>query len=122
MCPHWGQAFAELLERERLVHGIAIAFVTISTALLMAPAARHRLIHHGRNSEAFCQSASRYLLLATLMLAFGIAFDVEVVAMKIAGHTLVAVPVAILCGAMLLALWYLWPLADMKWHLSRQTR
>lgn len=116
------QAFAELPDRERLVHGIAIAFVTISTALLMAPAARHRLIHHGQNSEAFCQSASRYLLLATLMLALGIALDVEVVAMKIAGQTLAAISIAAFCGATLLVLWYLWPLADMKWRLSRETQ
>jgi hypothetical protein len=115
------QAFAELPDRERLVHGIAIAFVTISTALLMAPAARHRLIHHGRNSQAFCRSASHYLLLATLMLALGIALDVEVIAMKIARDVLVAISLAVLCGAMLLALWYVWPLADVKWRLSRET-
>lgn len=116
------QAFAELPDRERLVHGIAIAFVTLSTALLMAPAARHRLIHHGENSEVFCRSASRYLLIATLMLALGITLDVEVIAMKITGLALAASTIAAVCGAMLLTLWYLWPLADAKWRFSREVR
>lgn len=108
------KSFAELAAREQVIHGVAFALVSLATALLMAPAARHRLVYDGRESEDFHQSGNRYLLAATVALAAGITADVWVVALKIAGNEAVALVVSCLCGTMLTGLWHVWPLIERR--------
>lgn len=115
------KSFAELSAREQIIHGVAFALVSLATALLMAPAARHRLIYDGRESEDFHRSGNRYLLAATVALAAGITADVWVVALKIAGSEAVALMVSGLCGAMLTGLWHVWPLIDRRRIHAAQT-
>ena len=51
----------------------------------MAPAARHRIIEKGVNSEQFHLFAGRMLLLSMILLSLGISGNFYVVARKITG-------------------------------------
>src|SRR5260370_27154527 len=52
-----------------------VACVALATILLMTPAARHRLVEGGEDTEAFHRFASRLLLAAMVPLALGIAAE-----------------------------------------------
>jgi hypothetical protein len=104
------QGFAQLSNDQRIVHGIAIACVVLATALLMAPAAQHRLRYAGQNSAEFYRSADRCLLTASVFLAVGIAADVHVVAIKITDSRGVALSIAAASALALFGLWHIWPL------------
>lgn len=101
--------FAELPPGIKTTHGMALALIAISTMLLIAPAAYHRLIYAGRNEPEFHSLASQILLLATVFLAFGLATDTYVVTFKITENVRLASWGAIATAALLLGLWHVWP-------------
>ena len=97
--------FDKLPQSSKIVHLITIFVTSLSVALLMAPAARHRLVEKGADSEQFCLFAGRMLLLSMILLALGISGNFFVVARKITG----SVSLAVICAAFVLALSYgLW--------------
>jgi hypothetical protein len=108
------QGFGQLGDLDRIAHGVAMALIALATVCLMAPAARHRLVYDGDNSETFYTSANRYLLAGTMALAAGIGVDTEVVAMKIMDNRIASLMVALTCSAILYALWLVWPLIDRR--------
>lgn len=103
------QSFAEMDQRLKLVHGAALALIVIATALLVSPAAFHRIAYAGHDDPAFQRMASRLILLATAFLAFGISGDTYVVAYKITGQHKHSLVMATASLAVLIGLWQLWP-------------
>ena len=57
----------------------------------------------------FYHVASRFLLVATVFLALGLAADTHVVTSKITGRTVLAHVFAAVAVPMLFGLWHLWP-------------
>jgi Family of unknown function (DUF6328) len=47
------QAFEKLPPALKMVHGAALLFISLSIVLLMAPAAYHRIVYKGEDSEDF---------------------------------------------------------------------
>jgi hypothetical protein len=115
------EGFSELAFAQKAIHGVALILIAISTMLLIAPAAHHRIVYAGRNAPEFHRIASRFLLLATFFLALGVAAETHVVVIKMTEDTLLAKTFAVCAGLLLLGLWHLWP-----WWLhaaaSRQQR
>src|SRR5262249_25636375 len=72
------------------IHLASLASIAISAILLIAPAAYHRIVLRGENSERFCELAGRTLLLAMFFLGLGLAGDFFVVAHKITGSVALA--------------------------------
>jgi len=101
--------FAELSAPVKAVHGIALALITISTALLIAPAAYHRILYAGRDEPGFHRLASRLVLGATIFLAAGLASDTYVVAVKITDNGRLAVATGAAAAILLIGLWHGWP-------------
>jgi len=110
------ESFGKLPESSVLVHLAALAAIALSAVLLIAPAAHHRIVFGGEDSEEFLPIASRYLLTATVLLALGMAGDCYVIVAKVldspASGGVAAVVTAVLC----LGLWHVWP-----W-MARNTR
>jgi Family of unknown function (DUF6328) len=104
------EAFAALPKSSTIVHLAALASVAISAVLLLAPAAHHRIVFRGEDSEEFPPIASAYLLAATVFLALGMAADGYVIVAKVVQSpewgVAAGIGVAILC----LGLWHAWPL------------
>ena len=74
--------------------------------LLIAPAAYHRLVEHGEDSERFHRVASGLLLAALVPLALGIAGDLLVVVRKVTTSVPTAVAAAVTCLLVLGGAWF----------------
>jgi hypothetical protein len=91
--------FDELPESVKLVHLGSLACIALATIVLMAPAAYHRIVERGEDSERFHTFASRMVLLALALLAPGFAGDLFVVLYRAGYHrgALLFSIVALLC-------------------------
>jgi hypothetical protein len=107
------QAFERLPWQSRIAHAISIAFVAVAIILLMAPAAYHRIVYAGEDSDDMHRTGSILVTAATLPLAIGLAVDINVVMAKIADSASAGLLSGIAALVMLLALWYGYPLAIM---------
>jgi hypothetical protein len=72
--------FAVLSAAERELHLAALVLVSLSVALVMAPAAYHRQAEPQRVSARFVAYASRMLMLAMVTLMIAVPLDVYVIA------------------------------------------
>src|SRR5712672_57448 len=59
------EAFEKLPLPVKLTHGAALIFVALSTVLLIAPAAYHRIVYAGEDSDAFHRIGSRFVTWST---------------------------------------------------------
>jgi hypothetical protein len=106
----FNQRFEELAAMERVLHLSSLVLVAVSTALIMAPAAYHRIAERGEVSKRFVDLASNLLAWAMAVLAAGIAVDFYIAARLAADSP--AVGLVLAAGALLLFgwLWFIFPL------------
>jgi uncharacterized protein DUF6328 len=102
--------FDELPFDARIAHATALCFVTLATILLMTPAALHRESFGGEDSEPFLRLGSRFVMMATLPLALGIAADVYVVFLKITHSFAIALAASVALLFATFVLWYFYPM------------
>jgi hypothetical protein len=109
-------AFEKLPPSSAYVHVAALASVAVSTVLLIAPAAHHRIVYGGEAAEEFPAIAGAYLLGATVFLALGMAGDCYMIIAKVATSEPwgIAGAVAVLC--LCFGLWYALPLIARRWR------
>jgi Family of unknown function (DUF6328) len=104
------QSFETLPAAARMVHAASLGLVALAVILLVAPAAYHRIVYAGEDSENMHRVGSALVTAATVPLALGMAGDIYVVIGKIIGPmtglAAAAVGVVVLTG-----LWYGYPLA-----------
>jgi len=105
------ESFAKLPAGIKSMHGAALLFVALSIVLLIAPAAYHRIVYAGEDSEGFLRTGSRFVTLSTVPLALGVAADVFVVCTRIFTSDLVAGIAGLIVLALLIGLWHVLPLA-----------
>ncbi|HWS73326.1 MAG TPA: DUF6328 family protein [Thermoanaerobaculia bacterium] len=79
------EAFHSLPESSKIAHLGALVFVTLSIVLLVTPAAYHRIVEEGENTEHFVRFAGKVITAAMVPLALGISLDFFVVTRKILG-------------------------------------
>ena len=77
-------SFEKLPKLPQLLHATALLCVALSVALLMTPAAIHRIVWAGEDSEALLRSGGRITVFALLPLAIGMAGDSYVVLIRMA--------------------------------------
>lgn len=98
--------FTKLPRSSQLVHLASLAMVALATILLIAPAAYHRIVEHGEDTEHFHSTASKLVLSALPPLALGVAGDFYVVARKILGSTAAGIACAAAMLVFALVLWF----------------
>lgn len=98
-------AFERLPASSKYVHLASLGLIAMSIILLMLPAAYHRLVERGEDTEHFHRVASTCVVAAMALLAPGICGDVFVVSRKVTGSLEVALALA---GGMLLFFTGLW--------------
>ena len=106
---------------EQRLHLVAISLVAIAVALIMTPAALHRIAGSREVTEAFLRNSSRLLLCSMLPLALGICIDVYLIALMVMGRG----PGSILAGclfALYLVLWFVFPVVHRLRHHSAAGR
>ncbi len=101
----FGEGFDKLPRSSQWVHFASLLATTVAIVLLIAPAAYHRLVEAGQDSEHFHTVASRLLLASLIFLAPGMAGDLLVVIRKFTGSDALAYWSG---GGLLLAFYFLW--------------
>jgi hypothetical protein len=99
------EGFDKLPGSSKYVHLISLALMALAVILLMAPAAYHRIVEEGQDTEHFHRVASRFLIAAMVPLALGICGDLFVVARKVTESAIAGI---ISAAAMLLFFYGLW--------------
>jgi hypothetical protein len=98
-------AFGHLPRSSQYVHLASLMLLAMSIVFLMSPAAFHRIVERGEDSERLHRFSSAMVLAALVPLAIGIAGDFYVVANKVLNDQGVALALA---GASLLFFFALW--------------
>ena len=104
------QTFETLPALSRMVHALSLGLVALAVMLLMAPAAYHRIVYAGEDSDDMHRVGSVLVTAATLPLALGLTGDIYVVIGKIIGPT-IGLAAAAFGLIVLIGLWYGYPLA-----------
>jgi hypothetical protein len=94
---------------ERRLHLLALAFVAMAGALVMAPAAYHRQTRPREVSAHFLALGGRLLLGSMIPLVAGIGIDFYLISRIIMESPAIAVILAILLTGFFASFWYLLP-------------
>jgi hypothetical protein len=100
------EAFDKLPESSKYVHFISLCLIALSIVLLMTPAAYHRIVEKGEETEHFHRFASGILLAAMVPFALGLSGDLFVVTRKVVASTEFAIAVAVLTLSLFYGLWF----------------
>jgi hypothetical protein len=99
-------AFAQLPKISQYVHLASLGLMSTCIVLLMAPAAFHRIVERGEDTERLHRFSSAMVLSAMVPLALGIAGDFYVVLAKVLGSTSVAIALAAASLVFFYGLWF----------------
>ena len=101
--------FAALTSAERGVYFVAVVATAMSSVLLIAPTAQHRVRWRAKDKEQLLQTANHLAIAGTVFLMIGIAAALYLVVEFVYDNTLAEVMLA-LVGAAMLWFWYGEPL------------
>jgi DMSO reductase anchor subunit len=100
------ESFDKLPNVSKYVHLASIGLLALTIVLLMTPAAYHRIVERGEETEHFHRFATRVVVAALVPLALGVCGDVYVVAQKVTDSQLVAIVFALATLALFWELWF----------------
>lgn len=99
-------AFEKLPASSKYAHLVSLGLLALSVILLMTPAAYHRIVEEGHDTEHFHRVASRFLIAAMIPLALGICGDLFVVVRKVTESATAAIISAALALLFFYGLWF----------------
>lgn len=99
------EGFEKLPSSSKYVHLASLMLMALAVVLLMAPAAYHRIVEEGEDTEHFHRVASRLMLASMIPLALGICGDLFIVTRKVTE----SVTASVIASAVVLLFFYgLW--------------
>ncbi len=84
------QEFEKLPQSMKVTHLVSLSLMTLAVILLMTPAAYHRIVEKGENTEQFHGFTGRMLMVALVPLGLGFAGDFYVVVWKVSSSDAIA--------------------------------
>ncbi len=113
----FNQGFDQKLpEIGQMVHLVALILTALSMALVMTPAALHRLAEPMEVSERFLWLASNLILAGMVPLAVAVGLDSYVVASIVLGREMPAIVLGIVLMVVFGGVWFLLPLHEHRKH------
>ncbi len=100
------ESFDKLSPLSKYIHLAALGLNALTIVLLITPAAYHRMVERGEETEHFHRFASKVLVAALVPLALALASDVYVVVQKVTDSQLVSVVSALVVLAVFWELWF----------------
>jgi hypothetical protein len=100
------ESFDKLPPSSKNVHMISLALMGVSVILLITPAAYHRIVERGEDTEHFHGVASRLVLASMITLPIGICGDLFVVVRKVTETMSVSVASSLIALAVFYGLWF----------------
>ena len=110
-----------LSDHEKLLHLGSIGLVGLAIALIMTPAAYHRVTSPDRVSAHFIRLSTRLLMAGMPVLMIALTIDAYLVGRLIGGPTAAAATATVLLAAFV-ALWILLPVASRLLRLDPASR
>jgi hypothetical protein len=107
----FNQRFQDLPPSGVAAYLVGLGLLALSIALLMAPAAYHRIAERGCVSRRMINIASRFITAGLAPLMIGLSLDVYVVVLAAIGDTRLALYRAIVSPVLFALLWFAFPLA-----------
>jgi len=103
------EGFEKLPQSSKYIHLISLILMGLCVILLMTPAAYHRMVERGEDTERFHRVASTLLLLAMIPLPIGICGDLFIVIRKVTGSVSISIgsPLQVLLS--FFTLWFGFP-------------
>jgi hypothetical protein len=98
--------FEKLPRSSQYVHLASLGLIAATVVFLMAPAAYHRIVERGEDTERVHRFASAMVLTAMVPLALGMSGDFYVVVARVLESTTVAVASASACLVFFFGLWF----------------
>ena len=90
---------------------MALVLVALSVALIMTPAAYHRIAEPGSVSRFFVRLASWFIAIAMVPLMTAVCLDVYIIGRLILGSAWISGAAACVLVLVFAALWFAFPLA-----------
>ena len=103
------EGFEKLPQSSRYIHLISLLLMGLCVILLMTPAAYHRMVERGEDTEGFHRLASTLLLVAMIPLPFGICGDLFIVVRKVTDSVSISIGIAVLILLSFFGLWFGFP-------------
>ena len=100
------RGFTELPRWVQWVHLGSLSLLAVSTVLLLTPAAYHRIVEHGEETEGFCRIANVLVVSSMPPLAVGVCGDFFVVIFKMSGSVSGALLASALMLCIFTGLWF----------------
>lgn len=100
------EAFEKLPASSKYTHLVSLGLLALTVVLLMAPAAYHRIVEEGQDTEHFHRVASRFLIAAMIPLALSICGDLFIVVRKVTESATTAIIAAALALLFFYGLWF----------------
>jgi Family of unknown function (DUF6328) len=110
----FNQRFDQIPTFDQMLHLAATTLVAIAAALIMAPAAYHRMRHENAVSEHFVHVCTRFIIASMLLLACGIPADLFIIAAMILRVRMYAAVLAVVVFVTLVSLWFVFPCCKSK--------
>jgi hypothetical protein len=107
----FNERFKELTEDEQLIHFGATVLITIAIALIMTPAAYHRLAEQTTISKFFVWLASWLIAAAMVPLMLGLTLEVYLLGLLVIGDPKTSLAVSTALFGVFSLLWFVFPLA-----------
>jgi hypothetical protein len=105
----FNQRFEQLAPGEQAIHFVALVLVALSVAVIMTPAAYHRLVERGCLSNFFVRLASRMIAVAMLPLMIALCLEVYLLGRVILHDRWISIVVAGVLLTIFAGLWFVFP-------------
>jgi hypothetical protein len=100
------RGFSDLQPWLKWIHLASLSFIALSTVLLLTPAAYHRLVDRGEETQEFYRVANAMVLSSLPPLALGVCGDFFVVIYKVSGAAGISLFASLLMLGIFAALWF----------------
>lgn len=100
------QGFHDLPFSLKVVHLTSLSLIAISTVLLLAPAAYHRIVEQGEETENFYLGANGFVLSSLPPMAAGICGDFLIVVYKTTAQWAISLAASLLMLSVFCGLWF----------------
>ena len=103
------EGFDKLPQSSKYIHVVSLMLMGLCVILLMTPAAYHRIVERGEDTESFHDFASQLLLIVMIPLPLGICGDLFVVLRKVTGSVSISMGSALLMLMFFYGVWFGFP-------------
>ena len=107
----FNEHFRDLEPSQQVLHFVSLALVALAIAIIMTPAAHHRLAERGSISEFFVRLASGFIAIAMLPLMSALCIEVYLLGCVILQRKEASAVVSVILLIVFASLWYGLPFA-----------